>query len=53
MECLLIGALLYGPWLPIYGCGGVLTLVLLNKYRDNPTLVFFAPSNIVWYSRIL
>lgn len=31
-----------GPWLPIYGCGGVLTLVLLNKYRDNPTLVFFA-----------
>ena len=33
---------LYGPWLPIYGCGGVLTLVLLNKYRDNPTLVFFA-----------
>ena len=33
---------LYGPWLPIYGCGGVLTLVLLNKYRDNSTLVFFA-----------
>ena len=33
---------MFGPWLPIYGCGGVLTLVLLNKYRDNPTLVFFA-----------
>ena len=32
---------LYGPWLPIYGGGGVLTLVLLNKYRDNPTFVFF------------
>lgn len=33
---------LYGPWLPIYGGGGVLTLVLLNRYRDNPTFVFFA-----------
>lgn len=33
---------LYGPWLPIYGCGGVLTLLLLNRYRNNPILVFFA-----------
>ena len=31
---------MYGPWLPIYGFGGVLILVLLKKYRDNPRLLF-------------
>lgn len=32
---------LQGPWLPIYGSGGVLVLVLLKKVRDNPALTFF------------
>ena len=25
----------YGPWLPIYGSGGVMILLLLNKFRRN------------------
>ena len=32
---------LYGPWLPIYGVGGVVTFLLFYKYRDKPTSVFF------------
>lgn len=32
---------MYGPWLPIYGSGGVLILVLLQKVRRNPGLTFF------------
>lgn len=31
---------LQGPWLPIYGSGGVLVLVLLKKVRKNPMLTF-------------
>lgn len=31
---------LHGPWLPIYGWGTVLLLVLLKKYRKNPVLTF-------------
>lgn len=31
---------LYGPWLPIYGSGGVLILFLLKKVRDNVPLTF-------------
>lgn len=31
---------LYGPWLPIYGSGGVLILVILKRFRDRP-LVYF------------
>lgn len=31
---------LHGPWLPIYGMGSVLILVLLNKFRKNPALEF-------------
>ena len=31
---------LHGPWLPIYGCGGVLILLVLNKFRDHPLLEF-------------
>ena len=27
---------LHGPWLPIYGSGGVLVLLALNKLRGNP-----------------
>lgn len=31
---------MYGPWLPIYGTGGVLVLLALNKFRDKPLLQF-------------
>ena len=31
---------LFGPWLPIYGSGGILILVLLKKYRKNLPLLF-------------
>ncbi|MDD3218677.1 MAG: DUF975 family protein [Lachnospiraceae bacterium] len=33
---------LHGPWLPIYGTGGVLILVVLNKFRENPVVEFIA-----------
>lgn len=32
---------MYGPWLPIYGSGGVLILVLLQRVRRHPILTFF------------
>ncbi|HIZ84155.1 MAG TPA: DUF975 family protein [Firmicutes bacterium] len=32
---------LHGPWLPIYGVGGVGVLVLLKKVRNHPVLTFF------------
>ena len=32
---------LHGPWLPIYGSGGVLMLLLLKKFREKPLLTFF------------
>ncbi len=31
---------LHGPWLPIYGSGGILILVFLNKLRSKPVLEF-------------
>lgn len=31
---------MYGPWLPIYGCGAVLVLLLLRKVFKNPPLTF-------------
>lgn len=33
---------MHGPWLPIYGCGGVLVLTLLYKLRKSPLLEFAA-----------
>ncbi|OZG69226.1 DUF975 family protein [Bifidobacterium eulemuris] len=33
---------LHGPWLPIYGTGGVVILVLLKRLRDRPYLEFIA-----------
>lgn len=31
----------HGPWLPIYGTGGVLIILLLKKFVDRPVLTFF------------
>lgn len=31
---------LHGPWLPIYGTGGVMILILLNKFRSKPVVEF-------------
>jgi uncharacterized membrane protein len=33
---------LYGPWLPIYGVGGVILIVSLNRFARRPALVFVA-----------
>lgn len=33
---------LHGPWLPIYGTGGILILTVLNWFRKNPMIEFFA-----------
>ena len=33
---------LHGPWLPIYGMGGIIILVVLKKLRDKPLLEFVA-----------
>lgn len=32
---------LHGPWLPIYGTGGVLVLILCSRFRKQPVLEFF------------
>lgn len=31
---------LHGPWLPIYGAGGLLILLLLKKFREKPVAEF-------------
>jgi|GEM_PF-96800 len=31
---------LIGPWLPIYGAGGVMCILLLNRYKKNSTRTF-------------
>lgn len=33
---------LHGPWLPIYGTGAILILVLLNMFRKKPVLEFIS-----------
>lgn len=30
----------HGPWLPIYGTGGVLIIVLLKRFAENPLVTF-------------
>lgn len=32
---------LFGPWLPIYGSGGVMILLLLRRFFHRPVLTFF------------
>ncbi|MDR1028667.1 MAG: DUF975 family protein [Clostridiales Family XIII bacterium] len=32
---------LYGPWIPIYGLGGIAILLLLNRLNKKPVLCFF------------
>ena len=34
--------MLHGPWLPIYGVGGTLVLIFLNKLRDKPAVQFIS-----------
>ncbi len=44
---------MFGPWLPIYGSGGLLILILLKRFRDKPLLLFitsFILCGIVEYS---
>lgn len=44
---------MFGPWLPIYGAGGLLILVLLKPFRDKPGILFllsFILCGIVEYS---
>lgn len=31
---------LFGPWLPIYGTGSLLIILLLKRFRKNPMLLF-------------
>ncbi len=32
---------LFGPWLPLYGCGGIFLSFILGKYEYKPVRVFF------------
>ena len=44
---------LHGPWLPIYGVGGIIIIYFLRPLRKNPPLMFFgtvAACGIVEYS---
>lgn len=34
--------ILHGPWIPIYGAGGILILTLLNKLRQKPIMEFIS-----------
>ncbi|SNU06952.1 Protein of unknown function [Lachnospiraceae bacterium] len=31
---------MHGPWLPIYGCGGMLIIILLRPFREKPGQLF-------------
>ncbi len=33
---------LHGPWLPIYGAGGVIVMILCARFRKNPVAEFFS-----------
>jgi uncharacterized membrane protein len=45
--------IMFGPWLPIYGTGGIVALLLLARLRKNPPACFFGAivlSGILEYS---
>jgi uncharacterized membrane protein len=55
---------LYGPWLPIYGVGGVFILILLKDVRESPLVTFllsmlicgvieYSGATILWGARHL
>lgn len=31
---------LFGPWLPIYGWGGIAVLILLKRFKNKPIIIF-------------
>ncbi len=37
---------MYGPWLPIYGCGGVAIIFFLNPFKEKKRTVFFTTIGI-------
>lgn len=37
---------LYGPWLPLYGFGGVLMAALLHRFEHRPLVVFLASTTL-------
>lgn len=37
---------LFGPWLPLYGCGGVLLVLILRKLVHRPVLTYFLATGI-------
>lgn len=43
---------LHGPWLPIYGTGGVIILILLKKLRKKPLFEFLG-HGLVWRVGVL
>lgn len=38
---------LHGPWLPIYGFGGLGIIILLKRFRKHPSWFFLARSSYV------
>ena len=43
---------MFGPWLPIYGFGGILIITYLQKFKDKPIILFitsFLLSGIIEY----
>lgn len=36
--------MLHGPWLPIYGVGGILILLILSRFYPRPAIVFILAS---------
>ena len=33
---------MWGPWIPIYGAGGLMMIILLNRFRAKPLVTFFS-----------
>lgn len=43
---------MYGPWIPIYGWGAIITIILLSRFKDKPFKLFlysFCLSGIIEY----